>query len=85
MSYDNTNRGSLFKNDRKEQDTHPDYKGQINIDGTDYWLSAWIKEDKNGNKYMSFSPKPKDQAQRGQTSSNKPRQDPNFPDDDLPF
>ena len=38
--YDNTNRGVLFKNDRKESDSHPDYKGQINVDGTEFWLSA---------------------------------------------
>lgn len=65
MEYDNTNRGSLFKNDKKETDKHPDYKGKINVGGTDYWLSAWIKEGKSG-KFMSLSvsemdskPKPK--------------------------
>ena len=42
--YDNTNRGSLFKNDRKELDNHPDYNGSINIDGKDYWLNGWIQE-----------------------------------------
>lgn len=55
--YDNTNRGALFKNDRKESDSHPDYKGQINVDGVDCWLSAWLKTDKNGKKYMSLSVK----------------------------
>lgn len=27
--YDNTNRGALFKNGRKESDKHPDYRGDI--------------------------------------------------------
>lgn len=58
--YDDTNRGVLFKNDRKESDNHPDYKGNINIDGVDCWLSAWIKTSKSGQKFMSLSVNPKD-------------------------
>lgn len=61
--YDNTNRGVLFKNDRKEQDNHPDYKGSINIGGQEFWLSAWIKEGQKG-KFMSLSVKPKEDQQR---------------------
>lgn len=58
--YDDTNRGALFKNDRKDTDKHPDYTGQVNIAGHDYWLSAWIKTDRNGRKFMSLSVKQKD-------------------------
>lgn len=60
--YDNTNRGALFKNDKKETDGHPDYKGSINVGGVDYWLSAWIKTSKGGAKYMSLSVKAKEGA-----------------------
>jgi uncharacterized protein (DUF736 family) len=60
--YDNTNRGVLFKNDDKQSDNHPDYKGQINVNGVDLWLSAWIKTPKaGGQKFMSLSVKPKEQ------------------------
>jgi uncharacterized protein (DUF736 family) len=58
--FDDSNRGALFKNDRKESEKHPDYKGSINVSGHDYWLSAWIKESKDGKKYMSLSVQQKD-------------------------
>ena len=70
--YDNTNRGVLFKNDRKEQDNHPDYKGSINIDGQEFWLSAWIKESQKG-KFMSLSVKPKDQQPQQRRAPPPPR------------
>jgi len=57
--YNNENRGALFKNDRKEEDTHPDYRGNINAAGVDYWIDAWLKKDKNGKTYMSLKVKPK--------------------------
>lgn len=52
--------GALFKNDRKEKETHPDYKGDALIDGTEMWIAAWIKQGKNG-KFMSLSFTPKDE------------------------
>ena len=58
MAYDNTNRWTLNKNDRKEKETHPDYKGSLNVDGVDYWIDGWIKEGANG-KFISGSLKPK--------------------------
>jgi hypothetical protein len=48
MSYDNNMRGLISKNDRKTEDKHPDIKGQCEIDGTEYWISGWLKEKKDG-------------------------------------
>lgn len=58
--YDNTNRGVLFKNESKESDKHPDYSGNINVGGQEFFLDAWIKEGKaSKKKFMSLSCKPK--------------------------
>lgn len=54
------NSGVLFRNDRKEKETHPDYKGQATVDGVDMWVSAWVKEGAKG-KFMSMSFQPKDE------------------------
>lgn len=60
MAYDNNLRGALFKNEKKQKETHPDYRGSITIGGVEYWLDAWIKEPKEGGKkFMSLSAKPK--------------------------
>jgi len=58
--YDNNNQGALFKNDDKETDNHPDYKGTIQVNGADYWISAWLKTSAKGTKYMSLSVTPRE-------------------------
>ena len=52
---ENVNRGAIFKNDSKQKDTHPDYRGKINWGGVDIEVSMWIKESKEGKKYFSVS------------------------------
>lgn len=52
--------GILFKNNRKEKDSHPDYTGTATIDGTEYWMSAWLKDGQKG-RFMSFAFTPKEQ------------------------
>lgn len=62
--------GSLFKNDDKKTDSHPDYRGDCTINGVKCWLSAWIKEGKNG-KFMSLAIKPKEAGGKMQPGANK--------------
>lgn len=60
--YDNTNRGVLFDNDRKETDNHPDMTGTLNINGIEHWFSGWWKEGRDGSEFLSLSiGKPKEQ------------------------
>lgn len=54
--------GGLFKNDKKETDKHPDYRGSCFVGGVEYWISSWINKDKNGNKYMSLKFNQKDES-----------------------
>ena len=69
--------GILFRNDRKETETQPDYVGTINVAGTEFLLSAWIKQGAKA-KFMSLSVKPKgaDRAQAPQRAEM---------DDAIPF
>ena len=79
-NYSNENSGALFKNDRKETDNHPDYKGSINVGGVEYWINAWLNESKSGQKYMGLKIKAKDAAPAAQA----PVADDAF-GDDIPF
>ena len=63
-TYDNNNRGSLFKNDKKTEERHPDLSGSINIEGTDYWISGWSKVSKGGQKFISLSVRQKQEQTR---------------------
>lgn len=73
------NNGALFKNEKK-QSNGPDYKGDIMVDGTPYWIAGWLKESKGGKKYMSLAVTPKDADRDDKRPSRKE------PDEDsIPF
>lgn len=52
--------GSLFRNDKGDNASRPDYRGDLMVGGTLYEVAGWIKESSNGNKFLSLSAKPKD-------------------------
>jgi hypothetical protein len=66
--HDNTNRGAIWKNDDKQNDKHPDFKGSLNVGGVEYWVSAWKRRPDQSAKApaLSFSIKPKDGQQQQQ-------------------
>lgn len=88
MSYDNTNKGTLGRNKRKEKDTHPDFSGKLNVEGVDYWLSGWTKES-NGERFFSLAVKRKEPRPEDQVENFKQAVDQTFgraqQDPDIPF
>jgi len=90
--YDNTNRGSVWVNDKKLTDKHPDLNGSLNVDGVEYWVSAWKRKEGATPKapVLSFSIKRKDEAKKAAPPTDSPVDIPNpgNPEeyfDDLPF
>jgi hypothetical protein len=69
--YSNENRGSLFKNDKKEEEKHPDMNGSINIEGVEYWISGWKKVSKAGSGFISLSVRPKQEQTRQSSQPTK--------------
>ena len=71
MAYEQRdNSGSMFKNDRKEKDTHPDRTGTAMIDGVMYYVSGWIKNGSKG-QFLSLAFKRKDADQPQQSISQR--------------
>lgn len=75
----------LFKNDKKESDKHPDYKGGGMVNGVEVWLSAWINKSKDGKTYMSLKTQNKQEVQAKGMAQAKaaaaPAQRPQITDD----
>jgi hypothetical protein len=80
--------GSMFKNEKKESDNHPDYKGDIMLpDGTMAWLDAWVKKPEGKKPFMSVSlkvkqPRNDEQQKPAARQQQKPVDD--F-EDSIPF
>jgi hypothetical protein len=52
------NSGSLFKNDRKSKEAHPDITGSAMVGGAEYYISGWRKSGNKSDFYsLSFRPK----------------------------
>ncbi len=49
------NTGSIFANDRKEAESHPDGKGSAKIAGVEYWVNSWNNVTKDGKQYRKMT------------------------------
>ena len=89
--YDNKLSGALFKNDKGDNPKRPDYKGRYTDgDGNEFWVSSWLKDTKDGKKFLSLSMQPKEVklpempgAMQGQPKAMEPVYEDNS--NDLPF
>lgn len=73
--------GSLFKNERREKDTHPNLQGTILVAGVEYWIKGWTNEGAKG-RWISLSVKPKEAAKPA-AKAQKPADDDDF--EPIPF
>lgn len=79
-------KGALFFSRNKKTDRHPDYTGDFEIDGKKFWLSAWKKQTKKGDVYLSLAlgqPK-EDRGEYQQPVAQQPAAQ-ELLDDDIPF
>ena len=86
MSKEYDNIGVLFKNDRKTEPKHPDYKGTELIGGKKFWLSSWLKVGNNGCKFLSLSFTPvedRPQERRPPAALPDPDSPRTVPEDDM--
>ena len=73
--------GILFKNSSKGNPSQPDYRGEAMVNNVPYKLSAWIKQAKTGEKFMSLAFTPEDAAKPAAKAA--PAND--FHSDEVPF
>ncbi len=60
QKFDNEMRGALFDGD-PQKDSDPDFRGQVQVDGVEYWIAAWWKKSKKVGDFISFALTPKDE------------------------
>ena len=80
------NDGAIWKNERREKDTHPHFTGNATVNGVEYWVSAW-KRDADANERapaLKFSCRPKEERTDSQRSHEAQAPSKYF-DDDIPF
>jgi hypothetical protein len=78
-NFDNTNTGAIWGNKDRKTDKHPTHTGSINVEGVEYWVSAWVGDKSKNQPALSFK------IQKKEAKQSKPAAAPAAIDSDLPF
>ena len=83
--FDTTNRGSIWQNENKKTENHPDFTGTLNVEGREYWVSAWKRKPGANPKSpaLAFSVKAKEPVIHADAVITQPG--PDTLNDDIPF
>jgi hypothetical protein len=85
QTFNNELRGALFRNDKGDNPARPDYRGNCQVSGQKYKISAWVRKSRAGQTFLSMAltldeqQPPEAQAQPTAPAQAQPAQD------DLPF
>lgn len=83
QTYDKTNTGVLFRQDKKGNPKRPGYTGIINVEGVDYRIAAWVRENSKTGTLVSLRiERPKE---AGEQMPAEPQATQEFESDDIPF
>ena len=88
MSYDNTNRGAAWKNDKREKESQPTYKGNLNVEGVEYVVSFWGRKPDANPKAPDFTyqiKKKEDLLNEVKQTAQPHAGHDSFEDSDIPF
>ena len=81
-NYENKLSGALFRNEKGDNPSRPDYKGSFTDEnGKEFWVSAWVKKSKDGSQFLSMSMQPKEVKTKEHTPSQEYEQE----GEGLPF
>lgn len=85
QTFNNELRGALFKNDKQGNPARPDYRGNCEINGQRYRISAWLRQAKStGATFMSLAFTADMDAAAAAAAAAAPNTPPPEPDD-IPF
>jgi hypothetical protein len=80
QQYEKELAGVMFANDKEGNENRPDWKGSIQIEGVEYWLSGWHRTTLKG-ELISLKAEKKKTAMAALAKAEEP-----VPfDDDIPF
>jgi uncharacterized protein (DUF736 family) len=68
--------GSLFRNDKKGNEKAPDYRGSLKWRNQTLNVVGWVKDAKNGTKFLSLKIESQDMTEKPKSEENN---------GDLPF